>query len=169
MSHPVVGFAALAVLGSALPAGAAPPSFGDDIQPLLRKYCYDCHGEGSSRGDVALDAHASTEARRGDVRLWTAVLENLRADLMPPAGKPRPSGVERARLIDWIRGDVQQVDCRLPDPGRVTLRRLNRREYAFTIQDLFALKIRSPPKPFPSTTAATASTTSGTSSASRPS
>ena len=131
-----------------LPAAAGPqasvsrtPSYAQDAQPLLKKYCYDCHGEGSSRGDVALDGHPTEAARRGDVKLWSAVAENLRADLMPPAGKPRPTVAERNRLIDWIRADVQHVDCRAPDPGRVTLRRLNRTEYTNTVRDLFDLKI----------------------------
>ena len=96
---------------------------------------------GPAAGTIALDAHPSAEARRRDVKLWGAVAENLRADLMPPAGKPRPSAAERARLIDWIRADVQRVDCRAPDPGRVTLRRLNSSEYTFTIRDLFAVDV----------------------------
>ena len=137
--HPALFLATLVVLG-ARSAAAEPPTY-KEVQPLLQKYCYDCHGEGASRGDVALDAHATPEARRQEVKLWTAVQENLRADIMPPAGKPRPTLAERAKLLEWIRTEVQQVDCRAPDPGRVTLRRLNRVEYTNTIRDLFELKI----------------------------
>jgi hypothetical protein len=138
---PVATLGLLAALGSAPPAAAQIPSYPKDVQPLLQKYCYDCHGQGADRGEVALDAHPSAETRRRDVELWSRVAENLRADLMPPAGKPRPSAAERARLIAWIRGDVQQVDCRAPDPGRVTLRRLNSSEYTFTIRDLFGVDV----------------------------
>ena len=55
---------------------------------------------------------------------------------MPPAGKPRPSDQELALLADWIKREVFGVDSRDPDPGRVTIRRLNRVEYRNTVRDL---------------------------------
>ena len=46
---------------------AAPPqvpgqSYEKDIQPLLKKYCWDCHAEGEKKGDLALDAFADEAA-----------------------------------------------------------------------------------------------------------
>ena len=46
---------------------AAPPqvpgqSYARDIQPLLKKYCWDCHAEGEKKGDLALDAFADEAA-----------------------------------------------------------------------------------------------------------
>ena len=145
---PLAALLSLLLPLSAESAAPRAPSFERDVQPLLVRYCYDCHGEGSSKGDVALDGHATAEARRGDGRLWTRVWENVRNDLMPPAGQPRPSAAERALLGAWIRGDVHQVDCRAPDPGRVTIRRLNRDEYNHTIADLFGIDHR-PADDFP--------------------
>jgi len=34
--------------------------FQSDIQPLLRQYCFDCHGDGAEEGGMRLDV-----ARRG--------------------------------------------------------------------------------------------------------
>lgn len=115
------------------------PSYERDVEPLLVTYCYDCHGEGSARGDVAFDEFPTPEARRGDRTLWTRVWENVRNGVMPPRGRPRPDAAGRARLQAWIRGDVQGVDCRAPDPGRVALRRLNRDEYDASVADLFGI------------------------------
>ena len=67
---------------------------------------------------------------------------------MPPPGSPRPGPAERARLQTWIQRDVQGVDCRAPDPGRVTIRRLNRDEYNHSIADLFGIDFR-PADDFP--------------------
>ena len=39
-------------------------------------------------------------------------------------------------LENWIKGDVFSIDPANPDPGRVTIRRLNREEYQNTIRDL---------------------------------
>ena len=41
-----------------------------------------------------------------------------------------------ALLADWIKRDVFGVDPHNPDPGRVTIRRLNRVEYRNTVRDL---------------------------------
>ena len=64
------------------------------------------------------------------------MLKNVRAGIMPPAGKPRPSDKEVRLLADWIKRDVFGIDPKDPDPGRVTIRRLNRVEYRNTIRDL---------------------------------
>ena len=64
------------------------------------------------------------------------MLKNVRAGIMPPAGKPRPTEKEVGLLADWIKRDVFGVDPHDPDPGRVTIRRLNRVEYRNTVRDL---------------------------------
>ena len=64
------------------------------------------------------------------------MLKNVRAGIMPPAGKPRPTDKEVGLLADWIKRDVFGVDPQDPDPGRVTIRRLNRVEYRNTVRDL---------------------------------
>ena len=72
----------------------------------------------------------------GKHELWSAVLKNVRAGIMPPSEKPRPSDKELQLLADWIKRDVLGIDPKDPDPGRVTIRRLNRVEYRNTIRDL---------------------------------
>ena len=53
----------------------------------------------------------------GNRELWWSVLKNVRAGIMPPAGKPRPSDKELGLLADWIKRDVLGADPRDPDPG----------------------------------------------------
>src|SRR5205814_302605 len=65
--------------------------------------------------------------------------KNVRSGLMPPKGEERPTKDERQRLSDWIELDAFEVDPADPDPGRVTLRRLNRVEYRNTIRDLMGV------------------------------
>jgi len=128
---------ASAPAGSARAAGA---NFSTQALPVLNEYCSDCHMDGMDKGKVALDAHPDDAARRGDPKLWLAVLKNVRAGLMPPEGKPRPNEDERQRLEQWIKRDVFAEDPDNPDPGHVTLRRLNRVEYQNTIRDLMGIE-----------------------------
>jgi hypothetical protein len=119
------------------PGGAT--RFREQVQPILENYCYGCHGNGEKKGNRTLDTFASDEALVGDIELWRAVLKNVRAGLMPPAGEDRPSDDERKQIQTWIERDVFKIDPQNPDPGRVTLRRLNRIEYRNTIRDLMGV------------------------------
>jgi hypothetical protein len=107
-----------------------------EIAPLLRKYCWECHAEGSAEGKRAFDAYESDAALLADRGLWWAVLKNVRSDIMPPGDAPRPTTDEKQQLTSWIKQTVFGIDPADPDPGRITIRRLNREEYRNTIRDL---------------------------------
>ena len=47
--------------------------FQSDIQPLLRQYCFDCHGDGAEEGGMRLDVAESAESLLTDRRLWGRV------------------------------------------------------------------------------------------------
>jgi hypothetical protein len=127
---------------SGMAENGATASYAKTIEPLLIKYCYDCHGDGMSNGKVAFDGHASPGDLVGDHKLWSVVLKNVRAGLMPPLEKPRPDASEIAELEKWIKRDAFDLDPKNPPAGRVTMRRLNRREYQNTIHDLMGIEFR---------------------------
>lgn len=110
--------------------------FRDTVRPLLQEYCFDCHGDGANKGQVTLDEFKSEEALLGNHDLWWHVLKNVRAGMMPPAKKPQPTAEQKRQLERWIKQAVFADDPANPDPGRVTVRRLNRAEYRNTIHDL---------------------------------
>lgn len=112
------------------------------VEPILINYCYDCHGDGSDKGQVAMDGFKNHTDRLEDKEFWFNVLKNLRAGLMPPSGKPRPDDREQSRIEEWILADVFETDFEQPDPGSVTLRRLNRVEYQNTVRDLMGIEFR---------------------------
>ncbi len=113
--------------------------FNQQIRPLLEDYCYDCHGNGETRGGVALDAFNSGTNLIAGRDVWWRVLKNLRAGLMPPAKKSQPTPAQKELIEQWIKDAVFKIDPQNPDPGRVTLRRLNRVEYRNTIRDLLGV------------------------------
>lgn len=123
--------------------GAPPQSaarFEKRVQPLLETYCYDCHGNGLKKGKLALDQFATADDALKNQELWWKVLKNLRSGVMPPAGEARPSADEQETIVQWIKFEVFGINPNDLDPGRIGVRRLNRREYGNTINDLLGIK-----------------------------
>lgn len=133
-----VMLAALLLPGGVV-AATAGEEFEKEIVPLLEEYCYDCHGDGTSKGDLSLDEFSSVEEHLKDHELWLATWKNVRSQVMPPSKKPQPGDEERRQLLRWIERRIFELDPDNPDPGRVTIRRMNRMEYKNTIRDLLGV------------------------------
>lgn len=132
---------------------AIDPPKGEDyynkqILPVLQDYCYDCHGDGMDKGEFALDAVTDFKELMKDKQMWDNVREHMESYVMPPENKSQPSREERERVTHWIENDVFWVDPAKPDPGHITLRRLNRTEYNNTVRDIFRTGLR-PANVFP--------------------
>jgi hypothetical protein len=137
-----------ALSGGALHAAenAAAVNFHRKVEPILSKYCYDCHGNGIEKGRVSFDEFASDAELLAKRDLWLAALKNVRGGLMPPREEEdvaRPTAEEISTLANWIKFDAFAIDPKNPDPGRVTARRLNRVEYRNTIRDLMGFDFNS--------------------------
>jgi hypothetical protein len=142
-------FAAILSVSACAAAEKHPlPTYEKDIQPILTKYCYDCHGNGEKEGQVAFDelkpaADGSHPSVPGSPELWAKALINVRAGLMPAAGSAKPTADELKTLERWIKFVALGIDENNLDPGRVTIRRLNRNEYRRTIRDLTEFPFKS--------------------------
>jgi hypothetical protein len=123
-------------------------TFEKDVQPLLNQYCFSCHGNGKKKGGVELDRYKDEASIAKDQAVWEKVMQNLDAHVMPPENKKQPTQLERELVVKWIQTTVFKCDCDHPDPGRVTLHRLNRIEYNNTIRDLVSIDFQ-PAEDFP--------------------
>jgi hypothetical protein len=129
---------------------AKPDEFDRAIRPLLKKYCYECHGPGDIE-DTKLDLQRfhSTDMVHREPERWAKVLERLESKEMPPEDAPILPDLSRQILKKWAKSAVKDGRKKLAgDPGRVTLRRLNKAEYNYTVQDLFGVSM-SPADEFP--------------------
>ena len=114
--------------------------YESEIKPLLENYCYDCHGDGSSKGDFAMDEFTNLTAHFNDLGHWLPLWENIRSQIMPPSDKDQLTGDEKKKLMAWIQRRIFSLDPENPDPGRVTIRRLNRTEYRNAVYDLLGVE-----------------------------
>lgn len=138
---PLFATAVSAVLGTWTCAQeSGKTTFAKDVAPFLGKFCTSCHGGARPKAGFALDVLKTDGDAARNPKLWQKVLDMLNSGEMPPAGRPKPSVAESDRLANWITTVMLKVDCtKERDPGRVTLRRLNRTEYKNTIRDLLGV------------------------------
>jgi hypothetical protein len=142
----ILGCAAMLVCAGG--ARGAAPDFTGEVKPLLENYCFKCHGNGKKKGGLALDTFLAAPTAAEHEKDWSKVLENLRTGDMPPDDARQPTDEQREKLMKWIDLAVFSVDPDHPDPGRVTIRRLNRAEYNNTIRDLVGVDLQ-PADDFP--------------------
>ena len=106
---------------------------------LINQYCIACHNDRLKSGGLTLtalnldDPHQSAE-------IGEKVIRKLRGGLMPPAGAKRPDRQTAAEFVTWLETKIDSAATE-STPGRVALRRLNRREYGYAIRDLLGLNI----------------------------
>ena len=126
--------------------------FHKEILPIMKSFCFDCHGNKRAKAELNLEALGAQPDFFRNARMWEKVSDILRHREMPPENKKQPSEDERILLTEYIDSQLAKFDCSNPDvpvnPGRVTLRRLNRNEYNNTIRDLFGIDIQ-PAADFP--------------------
>ena len=136
--------------GEPLPAPAVSPqtqtpvssaaSSGESVRPVLNRYCVGCHNERLRTAGLALDTMDA--ARVGDhPDAWEKVVRKLRTGAMPPAGRRRPDAATYATVASALENALDRAAAATPNPGRTTVHRLNRREYANAVRDLLALEI----------------------------
>ena len=125
-------------------------SFEKDILPILQENCFSCHGDGEAKGDLSLDGFKTANDVHRGYKIWEKIRKLVLANEMPPRKKKkRPDAKQRALLTDWTRQTLDTFyRTAPPDPGRVTVRRLNRAEYNNTIRDLMRVDFK-PARDFP--------------------
>jgi mono/diheme cytochrome c family protein len=115
------------------PAAASPQ------QTLINQYCVACHNERLKSGGLTLSA-LNLDDPHQSAEIGEKVIRKLRGGLMPPAGAKRPDRQTAAEFVTWLETRIDAAAAANP-PGRVALRRLNRREYGHAIRDLLGLNI----------------------------
>lgn len=139
-----VACALLAVLCQRISAATETPptvEFPRSRAAFLEAHCLKCHDESAAEGIPRLDTIPYELSTPEAAERWQRVLAVLNSGEMPPADEPQPTAASKTEFL----ADLSQVMVRarqaLGDQGRVgMMRRLNRREYVNTIQDLLGVE-----------------------------
>jgi mono/diheme cytochrome c family protein len=137
---PVLRASVFLILASVTAHADPATAYQKEFLPLLETYCFECHGDGEDKGEFSMEKFKDLPTHLGDRKHWQSVWENVRSQIMPPSDKDQPAVAEKRKLLAWIEKDVFKLDAANPDPGRVTIRRLNRTEYQNAVFDLLGVE-----------------------------
>jgi len=84
--------------------------FENEVQPIMERYCYDCHMDGEDKGGLDLDRYVTFASMTEDRESWGKVKEHLELKLMPPLDESQPSKDEVRVVTDWIDHTIFHVD-----------------------------------------------------------
>lgn len=138
----------LALTAAAVPAqeskapdnAAAVARFHQEIQPILSRYCFRCHGEKKQKGGVRLDRLDPDMIKGGDAEGWRSALDMINGGEMPPRRSRKPDDTERRKLVHWLTENIERAAA-ARQPAEAVIRRLTRSQYTNTLQDLLGLSI----------------------------
>jgi hypothetical protein len=109
------------------------------VAPLFQKHCYGCHGVEKAKGKLRIDKLNPDFLKGNDGDHWRDVFDRLNFGDMPPASEPALKKEDRELMTAWL--DQERRRAALAKNQVTHFRRLTRREYERTLQDLLGLPI----------------------------
>ncbi len=141
----VAAAAVLALLPGLLPELNAQQALnaqkaGAPNRALLDTYCVTCHNQRAKTAGLTFDTMDLAHPDK-DIAVWEKAVRKLQGGMMPPPGSKRPDQSSVDSFVKYLETSLDQAAAANPNPGSVTLHRLNRAEYANAIRDLFAIDV----------------------------
>ena len=108
---------------------------------MFEKYCLDCHDALTEKGELNLeDLSFNLTEDIQTAETWNHILNSINSGEMPPEDKKQISDDEKTVFLRDLSENMVLARSILSDSGGViTLRRLNRREYANTLEHLLGI------------------------------
>ena len=118
-------------------------SFEKEILPVLKANCVKCHGADKQKGDVRLDTLSTDFLNdRRAAEIWHDASDQIKLGEMPPEDEKALSSKERRLLTEWIDSNLEDALQKMKgEENEAVIRRLNRTEYQYTMEDLLGLKM----------------------------
>lgn len=127
------------VLLFALAIGGQAGAFDAPLRPFFDNHCAECHDDVTAKGGLDLFALGTDLSDDAIAAKWERIFDRVAQGEMPPKDEPRPAAAERNSFSNSLGKSLMEAHA--AKKGTV-LRRLNRREYENTINDLFGTHVR---------------------------
>ncbi len=126
-----------------LHAADAPQARLDEKHRVFFKdYCVECHNEKKQKGKLRLDDISFALDSVENADRWQKILNQINSGEMPPEDSKQPEKLAKTDFLEALSGTLVTARRSLGDArGKITMRRLNRREYKNTVRDLLGVDI----------------------------
>ena len=142
--------------------GREPVAVPEKHRAMLKEHCAKCHGAKRQQGKFRIDDLSFVIDDNETAEYWQKVLDALNAGEMPPEDAKQLAPELKVDFLDDLANVMVDARRQLADQGGViTMRRLNRREYANSLRDLLGAEINV--SELPADTSSTAFDTSSSS------
>lgn len=129
-------------------ADPAPARLDDVHRAFFKDYCVRCHNAEKQKGKLRLDNISFAISTVEEAECWQKILNQLNAGEMPPEGARQPQPERKTEFLGALSHTLATARKIIGDQGgRITLRRLNQREYRNTIRELLGVEIDMRPLP----------------------
>jgi hypothetical protein len=129
----------LSALTCLVSSSAPAAEFSGAEQAFLKKYCQSCHAGAAAEAQFDLVTLAGDLTDRGLFSRWERVYQRIFRGEMPPVDAEQPAVGERQAYLRALGAAL--TTAHQQQKGTV-LRRLNRREYENTLNDLFGTNLK---------------------------
>lgn len=138
--RPLVSVFAILLVSGGDAAAEQQPDAAAQYRSVLNRYCVTCHNSVLKTADLMLD-QADIANVSASPLMWERVVTKLSLSAMPPVGVPRPDEQFYNGFAGYLQSELDRTAAENRDPGRPTVHRLNRTEYANAIHDLLHIEI----------------------------
>lgn len=116
---------------------AVQKDFKDKVQPFVKTYCVECHGNRRSKSGINFEVAVRKPAVAPFSEIWSNSYANVNAHDMPPDDSDKqPTDAERQSFLDIV-AKTKYLSTR--SPGPFVIRRLTKTEYGNTLHDLLGV------------------------------
>ena len=118
-------------------------TYQQHIKPMLDRTCAECHGSKVQKGNFRVDTLDPDIVHGKSLRGWEEVLNKTQVlEMPPPKHATQPTSDERQKLLSWLRHELRlAAKVQSSTGGQGALRRLTRKEYVQSMQDLLGVTI----------------------------
>lgn len=107
---------------------------------FFNQYCTDCHNFEDYFGGVDFTS-LFPEDVPANAELFEKTVRKVRAHMMPPPGKNKPSDKTAEQFVTWLESYLDEAATQRDPVHPQAIHRLNRKEYANAIRDLLGMDI----------------------------
>jgi hypothetical protein len=133
-------FKAIFFVFAALAFGASPGASASAHRAMFDHYCVTCHNQKAKTANLTFDTMDLSQVGK-DAAVWERAVRKLRGGMMPPPGMPRPDPATVNSFVTFLETSLDQAALAAPNPGTVSLHRLNRAEYQNAMKDILGVDV----------------------------